>query len=130
MGGTVTTGILLVELLEVVVSVEEVDSVFVPVVSDAVVAVASSVVAASVGAASLASVLSCATDTWTMARITSNSSSAEEVRRTAAGPAGGNTSIVCRSRIDAMQTNKRLFFGVVQIIKPMGVKKKKHKTQN
>ena len=128
MGGTVTTG-MLVEVLEVVDSVEEVDSVFVPVVSDAVVAVAPSVVAASVVAASLASVLSCATDTWTMARITSNSSSAE-VRRTAAGPAGGNTSIVCRSRIDAMQTNKRLFFGVVQIIKSMGVKKKKHKTQN
>lgn len=106
MGGTVTTGILLVELLKVVVSVEEVDSVFVPVVSDAVVAVASSVVAASVVAASLASVLSCATDTWNRARITSNTSSAEEVRRAAAGPAGGNNSIVvvvvCRSRIDAM----------------------------
>ena len=107
MGGTVTTGILLVELLEVVVSVEEVDSVFVPVVSDAVVAVASSVVAASVVAASLASVLSCATDTWNRAKITSNtSSSAEEGRRAAAGPVGGNNSIVvvvvCRSRIDAM----------------------------
>ena len=106
MGGTVTTGILLVELLEVVVSVEEEDSVFVPVVSDAVVAVASSVVAASVVAASLASVLSCATDTWNRAKITSNSSSAEEVRRAAAGSAGGDNSIVvvvvCRSRIDAM----------------------------
>lgn len=105
MGGTVTTG-MLVELLEVVVSVEEVDSVFVPVVSDAVVAVASSVVAASVVAASLASVLSCATDTWSRARMTSNTSSAEEVRRAAAGPAGGNNSIVvvvvCRLRIYAM----------------------------